>query len=92
LQEDVEDVVVGFLDFVEEDYAIGPAADGFGELAAFVVANVAGRGADHARDGVFLHIFTHVDAHDVLLAVEQRLGQGAGELGFADASGAEENE
>jgi len=31
-------------------------------------------------------------AHDVLPAVEERLGEGAGGLGLADASGAEENE
>jgi len=34
LEEDVEDLVVRLRDLVEEDDVIGPAADGFGELAA----------------------------------------------------------
>jgi len=50
------------------------AADGFAKLAAIVVADVAGWRADHARDGVFLDVFAHVKAHDVLLTVEKGLG------------------
>ena len=92
LQQHVEHVVVRLLDFVEEDHAVGLAADGLGELAAFLVADVAGRRADQPGDGVFLHVFAHVDAHHVLLAVEERFGQRAGQLGFADAGRAEENE
>ena len=52
LQEDVEDVAVRLLDLVEEDDGVGAPADGFGELAAFLVADVAGRRADEAGDGV----------------------------------------
>ena len=92
LQEDVENVVVGLLDLVEENHAVGPAADGFGKLAAFLVTDVAGRRADEPGHGVFLHVFAHVDADDVFLAVEERFGEGAGQLGFADTGGAEENE
>ena len=55
LQEDVEDLGVGFFDFVEEHHAVGAAADGFGELTALVVADVTGRGADQPADGVLLH-------------------------------------
>ena len=62
LEEDVEDVVVGLFDFVEQNDAVGAASDGFAELAAFLVADVAGRGADEACDGVALHVFAHVDA------------------------------
>ena len=41
LQQDVEDVGVRLLDLVEEHDGVGPAADGLGELAALVVADVA---------------------------------------------------
>ena len=43
LEERVEDVGVRLLDLVEEDDAVGAAADGLGEPAALVVADVAGR-------------------------------------------------
>ena len=56
LQQRVEDVRVGLLDLVEQDDAVGPAAHGLGELAALVVADVAGRRADQAADGVLLHV------------------------------------
>jgi hypothetical protein len=53
---------VGLFDLVEEDDGVGAAADGLGELAALVVADVAGRRADEAGDGVLLHVLGHVDA------------------------------
>ena len=40
----------------------------------------------------FLHVLAHVDAHHVLFAVEQRLGERLGQLGLADAGRAEEDE
>ena len=46
LQEDVEDVLVRFFNFVQEDYRIGPAPDYFGQLAAFLVTDVTGRRSD----------------------------------------------
>ena len=48
LQQDVEHVGVGLLDLVEQHHRVGPAAHGLGELAALVVADVAGRRADEA--------------------------------------------
>ena len=88
----VENVVVRLFDLVEEQHAVRPAAHGFGELAAFFVADITGRRADQPRDGVLLHVFAHVDANHVVLAVEEQLSQRAGQLGFADAGRAEENE
>ena len=68
LEEDVEDVGVGLFDFVEQDHAVGAAADGFAQLAAFLVADVAGRRADEPGDGVLLHVFAHVNAdHGVFI-------------------------
>ncbi len=43
LEKDLMHVGVRFLDLIEEDDGVGPAADGLGEDAAFAVADVAGR-------------------------------------------------
>ena len=41
---------------------------------------------------MLLHVLAHVDADHGLLVVEQELGQRAGQLGLADAGGAQEDE
>ena len=92
LQHHVEDIGVRLLHLVEEDHGIGPAPDGFGELSAFLVADIARRRTDQAADGVLLHVLGHVDAHHGVLAVKELGGQCLGELGFADSGGAEEEE
>ena len=92
LQQHVEHVGVGLLDLVEQHHRVRPAADRLGELAALVVADVAGRRADQARHGVLLHVLAHVDADHRPLVVEQEVGQRAGQLGLADAGRAEEQE
>src|SRR3982750_4637108 len=47
LEQDVEHVRMRLLDLIEEDDAVGPAPDRFGQLTAFLVTDVPGRGADH---------------------------------------------
>src|SRR5215217_1962570 len=89
---DVVDVGMRLLDLVEEDDRIGPPPHALGELPAFLVADVAGRRADEARDGVALHVFRHVDAdYGVLVAIDH-LGKRLCQLGLADAGRAEEQE
>src|SRR5204862_286412 len=56
LQQHVEDVGMRFFDFVEKDDGVRTAADLLGELAALFVADVSGRSADQAGDGVLLHV------------------------------------
>src|SRR3712207_9385494 len=51
LQEDVEDVRVGLLDLVEQEHAVRLAAHGLRQLAALVVADVAGRRSEERRVG-----------------------------------------
>ena len=92
LEQHVEHVGVRLLDLVEEHHAVGAPAHGFGELAALLVADVARRRADQARDRVLLHVLAHVDAHHRVLVVEQELGERARGLGLADAGRAQEDE
>ena len=42
LEQHVEDLWVGLLDLVQQDHGVGPASDSFGQLASFVVSDVAG--------------------------------------------------
>ena len=71
---------------------VRPAAHRFGQLAAFVVADVSRRRAEQPRDGVLLLILRHVDANHRAFVVEEILGQRAREFGLADAGRAEEDE
>ena len=92
LEQDVEHVGVRLLDLVEEHDLVRPAPDRLGQLPALVVADVAGWGADQARDAELLHVLAHVDPHQRPLVVEEELGEGAGQLRLADAGGAQEDE
>ena len=92
LEQDVEHVGMGLFHLVKEDHGVGLPADGLGELAALLIAHIAGRGPDEPGDGELLHVLRHVDAHQVLLAVKEGLGQGLGQLGLAHAGGAQEEE
>ncbi len=71
---------------------IGPPANGFGQPAALFVADISGRCADQAGDGMLLHELAHVDADHGVFIVEEKLGQRLAQFGFADAGGAEEQE
>jgi hypothetical protein len=78
---------MGLFDFVEQDHLIGTPAHGFGEHAAFFVADIARRRADQPRHRVFLHELRHVDAHHGGVVVEEVFGERLGELRLADARG-----
>ncbi len=79
-------------DLVEEHHAIGTAAHLLGELAALVVADVAGRRAKEAADGVWLPVFAHVDAQQRVVVVEEEAGQRLRQFGLADARRPQEEE
>ena len=85
LQHHVQHFGMRLLDLVEEHDRVRPPADGFGELAGLLVADVSRRRADQPRDRVLLLVLRHVDADHRLLVVEQELGERAGQLGLADA-------
>ena len=92
LEQHVEDLGVRLLHLVEQHHAVGTPPHRLGELAALLVADVAGRRAHQARDRVLLAVLAHVDADHRPLVVEQELGQRLGQLGLADAGRAEEQE
>ena len=92
LEEQVHDIRVGLLDFVEEHDGVGTAAHRLRELAALFIPDVAGRRTDEAAAREFLHVLGHVDLDERLLVAEHELGEVAGEVGLADSGGAEENE
>ena len=87
LQQDVEQVRVRLLDFVEQQHAVRMLVDAVGQQAALVEADIAGRRADQPRDGVALHVFRHVEAQQL---DAEGIGELARHLGLADAGRAGE--
>ena len=92
LQQDVVDIRMRLLDFVQQDDGIGRALHPLGQLAALLVSDVSGRRADQLRDGVLLHELRHIEADQRLLAAEQKFRQRAGDFGFADARRSQKQE
>ena len=76
---------MGFFHFVQKNHAVRFAADLFGQVAAFFVADIARRRADQAGNGVFFHVFRHIDADEVVFAVKQEACQSFAQLGFTHA-------
>jgi hypothetical protein len=92
--------VTGLLDFVEQDDAIGPAPDGFGEQPRNTRTTRKGHGSSGECQSCFAERQTKslcreretpvsAFAYFACFAVPPN---GAGEFGFADAGGAEEDE
>src|SRR6266480_3275296 len=73
LQQYIEYLRVGFLNFVKQNNRVRMTPDLLGELPALLVSNVARGCADEPRHAVFLHVFAHVDADHQLLIVEEEL-------------------
>ena len=80
---------MGLFNLVEQQDAVGCLADGVGEQAAVLVAHITRRRADELGDGMFLGIFTHVEAHEL---DAQFLSQHTGHLGLADARRTDEEQ
>ena len=92
LQQNVEDIRVRFFDLVKQDHTVRVAAHFFGELAAFLVADVSRRGSDQFGDAVFLHVLRHIDADHCLLLSKDSFCQCLGYLCLADACRSQEKE
>src|SRR5207302_936535 len=92
LQQDVENIRMRLLDFVEQDDRVRSSLHAFSELSTLFVADISRRRADQLRDRVLLHELGHVEADQSLLRAKHKLRQGAGNFSLADARGSEEEE
>ena len=90
LQQHVEDIRMGLFHFVEQHHLIGPAPHRLGQGAAFIVADISGRRADQAGNGMLLHIFRHIDAGHGTFIVKQEFRQGLAQFRLAHAGRAQE--
>ena len=61
-------------------------------MSAFFIADISRRRANHARDGVLLHVFGHVEPHHGALVIEKKFGQRARRFSLSDTGRAEKNE
>ena len=77
-------------DFVEQHDGIRIAPHFFGELAAFLVADVAGRRTDEPRDVELLHVFAHVEMDERFGVAEHLFGERLGQQRLAHAGRAEQ--
>ena len=91
LQQHIENIRMRLFDLIKENDRIGFTPHRLGQMAALLIAHIAGRGADQPGHRMLLHELRHVKADHGLLAVKEKGGQAAGQLCFADAGGAEEN-
>ena len=92
LQQGVEDIRVSLLDLIEEDDREGTTTDLFGELAAFVVTDVAGRSTEETRGGVLLRELGHIELDQRILITEEELGQSLRKLRLTNTGRAGEDE
>src|SRR6202044_2993673 len=92
LQQDVEDIRVRLLDFIQQHHRVRRALHPFCELTTFLVTHIARRRTDELGDRVLLHELRHIEADQSLLAAEEELGQSARHLRLAHTSRSQEKE
>ena len=80
------------LDLVEQQNGVRATPHRLGELATFVVADVARGRADQACHRMLLHVLRHVETHHRALVIEQEVGEGFCGLGLAHTGRAKEQE
>mmetsp|Transcript_17057 Transcript_17057/g.30571 ORF Transcript_17057/g.30571 Transcript_17057/m.30571 type:complete len:421 (-) Transcript_17057:691-1953(-) len=78
--------------FVEQQDLVRPSSDGLSEHASLLVANVARRRPDEARDGMAFGILGHVDARHSRFIVEHEFSQGFCEFCLSHAAGSQQEE
>src|SRR5256886_7159792 len=83
---------MSLLDFVEKDYRVRRAPDTFRQLSALFVANITWGRTDEFRNGVLLHEFRHIEAHQRLFGAEEKFRKAPGDLGLADTGRPKEEE
>ena len=89
LQQDIEEIRMGFFNLIKQQHCIGTLVDRVREQSALIEPNVARRRADKPRYGMLFHVFAHVKANKFdTHSVRQLLRH----LGLPDARGAREEE
>ena len=81
-----------FFHFIKEDYRIWFPADGFCQLAAFIISHVSRRRSDQTGDRVFLHVLAHIDTDHIAFVIKQGFCQCFCQLCFADTGWSQEEE
>ena len=82
LQQAVVDLLVRLLDLIEQHHRERLAPHLLGELAALLVADVAGRGTEQPRSGEAVVELAHVDLDERVVVAEQEVRQRLGQLGL----------
>ena len=62
LQQNIEEIRMGFFNFIQEQDTVAMLIDTIGEKPALIKTHIAGRCAQQARDRMPFHIFRHVKA------------------------------
>ena len=79
---------MSLFNLIEQHNRVGFAAHGLGQLTALIVSDISGRRSDKTRDGVFLHVFGHIDTNHIVLVVKQAVRKSLCKLGLTYAGGA----
>ena len=83
---------MGFFHLIKQYNGIRLAANGFGELTAFIVADIAWRCSYQTGYGMLLHVFTHIDTNHIGFIVKKGFGKRLCQFGFPNAGRAKEQE
>src|SRR5262249_7080914 len=89
LEQNVEEILMGLLDLVQEKDRMGMAVDGVRELTSLIESHIARRRTDEAGGPVLLHVLTHVEAKNFN---PQGLSKLTGHLCLSHARGPGEEE
>ena len=92
LQQDIEDIRVRLFDFVQQDHRIRPTPDRFGQVTAFLIADITWRCANQPGNRVLFHELGHVDAHHGVFGIEQERRERLGEFCLAHAGRTQKQE
>src|SRR5579875_605645 len=84
LQEEVENLWVSFLHFIEQHNTMRAPPQLACQLTLLVITNVTRRRADHTRDSMLFHVLGHIDANQMLIGTKYFGCQRPRKLRFAN--------
>ena len=92
MQQDIENIRVGFFNLIKQNYLIRPAAHCLGQKTALIIADVSRRRTNQPGDCVLLHVFGHINPQHGALVIKQKLRQRLAQFRLADTGGTQEQE